>query len=81
MYNFTFGSTFIYITNLALNYTFKSYFILMYNFTFGSLFIYFIDLAFNYTFKQVGPTPESNSNFKCILGPKRFWVKKVLGPK
>ena len=21
---------------------------------------------------QVGPTPESNSNFKCILDPKRF---------
>ena len=29
---------------------------------------------------QVGPTPESNSNFKCILDPKRFWDKKVLGP-
>ena len=22
---------------------------------------------------------ESNSNFKCILGPKRFWVKKSVG--
>ena len=29
--------------------------------------------------QQVGPTPESNSNFKCILGPKRFWVKKSVG--
>ena len=28
---------------------------------------------------QVGPTPESNSNFKCIMGPKRFWVKKGVG--
>ena len=37
--------------------------------------------------EQVGPTPESNSNFKCILGPKRLWVKKkcwvqnILVPK
>ena len=23
--------------------------------------------------------PESNSNFKCILGPKRFRVKKSVG--
>ena len=31
--------------------------------------------------KQVGPTPESNSNFMCIFGQKRFWVKKMLGTK
>ena len=24
--------------------------------------------------KQVGPTLESKSIIKCILGPKRFWV-------
>ena len=30
---------------------------------------------------QVGPTPESNSNFKCILDPKRFYVKKSVGSK
>ena len=52
MYNFTFGSTFIYIINLAFNYTFKSYFTLMYNFTFGSTLIYIIELALNYTFKS-----------------------------
>ena len=39
-----------------------------------------------YDMKQVGPTPESNSILKCILGPKRFWVKifvssKILGQK
>ena len=28
--------------------------------------------------KQVGPTPESTSILKCILGPKRFWVKKSV---
>ena len=32
-----------------------------------------------YNSRQVGPTPESNSNFKCILGPKRFRVKKSVG--
>ena len=37
--------------------------------------------------KQVGLMPESNSIFKCILGPKIFlgpkkcWVQKILGPK
>ena len=30
---------------------------------------------------QVGLTPESNSILKCILGPKRFSVQKLLGPK
>ena len=28
--------------------------------------------------KQVGPTPVSNSILKCVLGPKRFWVKKSV---
>ena len=28
--------------------------------------------------KQVGPTPESNSILKCILGPNRFCVQKVV---
>ena len=42
--------------------------------------------------EQVGPMPESNSNLKCILDQKRFWVhksvqskkvlvQKILGPK
>ena len=31
--------------------------------------------------KQVGPTPESNSIFKCILGPNRLLVKKNVGSK
>ena len=31
--------------------------------------------------KQVGPTPESNSNFKCILGQKKFCSKKILFQK
>ena len=29
--------------------------------------------------KQVGPTPESNSILKCILGPKRFWIQSNFG--
>ena len=44
------------------------------------------------TKKQVGPTSESNSNLKCIFGPKqfefiriliskKFWLKKVLVQK
>ena len=37
--------------------------------------------ASKYNFKQVGPKPGSNSKFKCILGPKRFWVKKSVGSK
>ena len=31
--------------------------------------------------EQVGPSPESNSILKCILGPKRFWVHKIVGSK
>ena len=31
--------------------------------------------------KQVGPTPESNFNFKCIYIKKDCGLKKVLGPK
>ena len=31
--------------------------------------------------KQVGQTPESNSNFKCILGSKIFGVKKICVQK
>ena len=30
---------------------------------------------------QVEPTSESNSILKWILGPKRFWVQKIVGPK
>ena len=31
--------------------------------------------------EQVGPTPESNSILKCILGTKKFLVQKNFGPK
>ena len=31
--------------------------------------------------KQVGPTQESNSILKCILGPKRVSVQKIVGSK